>query len=104
MAGLSLRLPDDLETRLNHEAREEGLPRSEVARVAIVEFLDRRERERYLAAFVKEARAAYGNPTIRQEAQEIAAEALSLDNEALDRVEVKQPTDGKRTSRRKARR
>jgi predicted transcriptional regulator len=89
MAGLSLRLPDELEVRLANESREEGVPRSEVARAAIVEFLDRRERERFMAAFVQEARAAYGNSAIRQEAREIAAEALPLDNESLARVESK---------------
>lgn len=87
MAGFSLRLPDDLEARLDREAREEGLPRSEIARAAIEEFLDGRERERYLAAFVREARAAYGNADIREEALKISDEALPLDNEALQYAE-----------------
>jgi hypothetical protein len=56
--------------------------------MAIAEFLARRERERFLAAFVAEARAAYGNPAIRGEALAIAEEALPLDNEALDGAEV----------------
>ncbi|MFO1205156.1 MAG: ribbon-helix-helix protein, CopG family [Burkholderiales bacterium] len=88
MAGFSLRLPDDLEEKLDQEARREGVPRSEVARLAIAEFLARRERERFLAAFVAEAKAAYGNPAIREEALAIAHEALPLDNEALDRAET----------------
>ncbi|MBL8541281.1 MAG: ribbon-helix-helix protein, CopG family [Betaproteobacteria bacterium] len=88
MAGFSLRLPDDLEEKLDQEARREGVPRSEVARLAIAEFLARRERERFLAAFVAEARAAYGDPAIRGEALAIAEEALPLDNEALDRAEA----------------
>ncbi len=87
MGALSLRLPDDLETRLDEEARRAGVARSEVARVAITEFLHRKERERFLAAFVAEARAAYGDPAIRQEALAIAEEALPLDNEALDLAE-----------------
>jgi predicted transcriptional regulator len=88
MAGFSLRLPNELEEKLDQEARREGVARSEVARVAIAEFLARRERERFLAAFVAEARAAYGDPAIRSEALAIAEEALPLDNEALDRAEV----------------
>jgi len=87
MAGFSLRLPNELEEKLDQEARREGVARSEVARVAIAEFLARRERERFLAAFVAEARAGYGDPAIRGEALAIAEEALPLDNEALDRAE-----------------
>ena len=83
MTGFSLRLPDELESRLDREARAEGLPRSEIARTAIVEFLDRREKERVIAAFVKEAQAAYSTPALRQEALALAEEALPLDNEAL---------------------
>jgi predicted transcriptional regulator len=83
MAGFSLRLPDDLESRLDEEARREGLARSEVARTAIAEFLERKERERYMAAFVAEARAAYANPKIRKEALVLAEEAVPLDNEGL---------------------
>lgn len=83
MAGLSLRLPEDLESRLDQEARREGVPRSEVARTAIAEFLERKERERYIAAFVAEAQAAYADPRIRKEALGLTEEALPLDNEGL---------------------
>jgi predicted transcriptional regulator len=76
MAGLSLRLPEELESRLDEEAQREGVAWSEVARTAIAEFLDRRERERYIAAFVAEARAAYADPRIRDEALVLAEEAL----------------------------
>ena len=87
MPGFSLRLPVELEGRLNREAQQEGLPRSEIARTAIEEFLDRRERERFMAAFVAEARAAYGTPELRREALELAAEALPGDNAALGLAE-----------------
>ncbi len=72
MANLRLRLPEDLESRLDDEAKREGLRRSEVARTAIAEFLDRRERERTIDAFVEEARAAYSDPEIRDEALVLA--------------------------------
>jgi metal-responsive CopG/Arc/MetJ family transcriptional regulator len=91
MAGFSLRLPDDLESRLDEEARREGLARSEVARAAIAEFLERRERARYMAAFVAEARTAYGDPKIRKEARALAEEALPLDNEGLRVAERRGP-------------
>ena len=87
MGGLSLRLSDELDERLDAEARREGVPRSEIARIAITEFLSRKERDRFVAAFVAEARCAYGDPAIRTEAVEIGEEALPLDNEALDLAE-----------------
>lgn len=92
MTGFSLRLPDELETRLDREARAEGLPRSEIARAAIVEFLDRREKERVIAAYVKEAQAAYSTPELRKEALALTEEALPLDNESLALAEA--PTAG----------
>lgn len=94
MAAFSLRLPDDLESRLDEEARREGLARSEVARTAIAEFLDRRERARYMAAFVAEARAAYANPKIRKESLALAEEAVPLDNEGLRVAESRGPYAG----------
>ena len=94
MAGFSLRLPDDLEFRLDEEARREGMARSEVARTAIAEFLERRERARYMAAFVAEARAAYSDPRIRKEALALAEEALPLDNEGLRVAERRGPYPG----------
>jgi metal-responsive CopG/Arc/MetJ family transcriptional regulator len=84
-----LRLPEDLEARLDEEARRDGVARSEVARTAIAEFLDRRERERYMAAFVAEARAAYADPAIRHDALVLAEEALPLDNEGLRVAEAR---------------
>jgi predicted transcriptional regulator len=101
MGALSLRLPDDLEARLEAEAGREGVARSEVARMAIQEFLDRKERERFVAAFVAEARAAYADPAIRKEALAIAGEALPLDNEALDLAEraYRVQAGARRTSR-----
>ena len=83
MAGFGLRLPEDLESRLEAEAQREGVTRSEVARAAIAEFLERKERQRYLAAFVAEARAAYADPAIRKDALALAEDALRLDNEGL---------------------
>ncbi len=104
MAGFSLRLPPDLEAKLDDEARREGVARSEVARAAIAEFLDRKERERYIASFVAEARAAYADPAIRQQAIALAAEALPLDNEGLRVAEGRGPYAARVTSRRRTKR
>jgi predicted transcriptional regulator len=83
MAGFSLRLPEELESKLDEEARREGVGRSEVARTAIAEFLERKARERYIAAFVAEAQAAYADAAIREQAVALTEEALPLDNEGL---------------------
>jgi len=91
MPALSLRLPEDLEHRLEEEAHREGLPRSEVARQAINDYLTRRERERFMAELVAEARAAYMNDTVRREAIEMAEDFLEADNEALDVGEGRKP-------------
>ncbi len=76
MSALSLRLPDDIDARLEEEARTEGKTRSEIARQAIAEFLARREKERFMAEMVEEARRAYADPEIRRESIEIAEEGM----------------------------
>lgn len=83
MSALSLRLPDDFDTRLEEEARLEGKTRSEIARQAIAEFLERREKERFMAEMVEEARRAYADPAIRKEALEIANDTV---DDGLDQV------------------
>jgi len=91
MPALSLRLPEDLDHRLDEEAQREGLPRSEVARQAITDYLARRERERFMAELVAEAKAAYADESLRLEALDIAGNFQDADNEALDRAEGRKP-------------
>jgi predicted transcriptional regulator len=100
MAAFSLRLPDDLESRLDEEARREGVARSEIARAAIAGYLALKERQRTLAAFVAEARAAYADPKIRREARALAEDAVALDNEGLRVAERAAPYAGDSGSRR----
>ncbi len=83
MAALSLRLTDDIDQRLAQEAEAEGKTRSEVARAALVEFLDRRERERFMAEMVEEMREGYADPEIRREALEIAEDTI---DDGLDAI------------------
>jgi len=83
MSAISLRLPDDFDSRLEEEARLEGKTRSEIARQAIAEFLERREKERFMAELVEEARRAYADPAIRMEALEIANDTV---DDGLDQV------------------
>lgn len=87
MAAISVRLPDQLESRLTSEAAIEGKGRSEVARDAIADYLARREHERFMAEMVAEARAAYAADAIRQEATEISDTFLALDTEETGKTE-----------------
>lgn len=87
MPALSLRLPEELDQRLEIEARLEQQPRSEVVRIAIVDYLSRRERERFMAELVAEARSAYADESIRREALEISEEGMTTSNDALDIAE-----------------
>ena len=87
MPSLSLRLSDELDQRLEEEAHREGVPRSEVARQAISDYLVRRERERFMNELVAEARAGYANETIRSEALALAADGMAISDETLDRTE-----------------
>ncbi|WP_150048610.1 ribbon-helix-helix protein, CopG family [Methylomonas rhizoryzae] len=85
MPAISLRLPDDVEANLKAEAQLEGKSQSEIARLAIIEYLARRERERFMAEMVAEVRTAYADPEIRREALAIAEEFDAADD-ALDRL------------------
>jgi predicted transcriptional regulator len=91
MPALSLRLPADLDHRLEDEARLERLPRSEVVRIAITDYLARRERERFMAELVAEAQTAYVDESIRRTALEMAEEGMATGNEALDSAEGRKP-------------
>lgn len=91
MPALSLRLPEDLDQRLEIEARLEQQPRSEVVRIAIVDYLARRERERFMAELVAAATAMTQTPAAVREACELSEEFLPLDNEALDIAEGRKP-------------
>jgi predicted transcriptional regulator len=87
MTVISLRLPDELEEKLAREAERANTARSEIARRAVADYLERLERERVMAAFVAEARAAYADPKVRREALAVADDFAVADSEALDLAE-----------------
>jgi predicted transcriptional regulator len=78
MSLVSIRLPDAGEARLTREAEQSQRPKSEIARDAIVDYLRRLDRDRFLGEIARAARA-------RGEAEAVASaeEALPLDNESL---------------------
>ena len=77
MEALSIRIDEDLDHRLAHEARIAGRTRSGLARDAIAAFLEQRERQRFLDEIARAARAD------RSDVLAIAKEAVATDNEAL---------------------
>lgn len=87
MSMLNIRLTDQIEQQLSAEARRENKTRSEIARDALIWYLTEIEKKRFMDQLLEEAREAYANETIRQEAKEIAEEFLPLENEALDITE-----------------
>jgi len=97
MPAISLRLPEELDHKLEDEARLEQLPRSEVVRIAIVDYLARRERERFMSELVAEARTAYADEAIRSSALAMAEEGIATSNEALDIAEGRKPGDNSST-------
>lgn len=91
MAAISLRLPDDIDARLTEEARLEDLPRSEVVREAIADYLARRERERFMKEMVAAAQALAADPAASAETKELVEESVATSNEALDIAEGRKP-------------
>jgi predicted transcriptional regulator len=85
MTTISLRLPDDLEANLKAEAQLEGKSQSEIARLAISEYLARREKDRFMAEMVAAGRALAADPQARAEARAIA-EDLDMADEGLDAI------------------
>ena len=83
MGAVSLRLPDDLESRLSEEDRLSGQGRSQLIREALEELLRRRERERFMAGLVAAAEALMSDPSARAESLDVAADFLPADCEAL---------------------
>jgi predicted transcriptional regulator len=80
MSLISIRLPEDLDAELTRAAEASQRPKSELAREAIVEYLARRERERFLGAIARAARATRADG---EDPLAVAEESLPLDNEAL---------------------
>ena len=87
MATLSIRLSDDLEEKLEQEARLRETNRSEVAREALADFLRRQEQERFMAELLEAARHLKDDP----ETLRLVEEWLPIDNEAMEIAEGRPP-------------
>lgn len=78
MPILSVRLSDEVDERLGRVAAAGDRSKSELARDAIVDYLQRLERDRFLGEIARAARSRDGEDPLA-----IAAEAVPLDEEAL---------------------
>ncbi len=83
MTTLSIRIPDDLETHLKAEALLEAKSQSEIVRLAIADYLSRREKERFMAELVAAGRALAGDQQAWAESREIAED---LADEGMDAI------------------
>lgn len=83
MSAISLRLSDELDARLKAEAQYEGKPQSEIARLAIVEYLEHREKERFMTEIINAARALATDPAASTESQELEEDLVA---EGLDAI------------------
>jgi len=84
MGTLNVRLPEELEHRLEEEARQAGLARSELAREAIGDLLERRERARREQRLAEAARVIAEDPALYRESREMARDFLPLENEVAE--------------------
>ncbi len=90
MPLVSIRLPEEVEARLAREAERERRPKSEIARQAIVDYLQRIERERFITEIARAASARDADAALAD-----AEAALPVDNEALEIGEgVREPKSG----------
>jgi predicted transcriptional regulator len=89
MGNISVRLPEDIEAVLEHEARLSDRSRSELVREAITEYVARRARQRFLEQMVGAARALAADTDARGEALDIAEGSLAdgLDTGEFEQVE-----------------
>jgi predicted transcriptional regulator len=99
MGTLNLRLDDELERRLAQETELAEETRSELARKAIMEFIERRQRQRFLDQIARAARERGAD-----EAVAVAEEALLTDNEALAVAERSGAKPAARSSARRKKR
>lgn len=87
MKTLSIRVPDELEERLDEEARLTGKRKSELARDVLGRFLDERERERLLAEMLRAAEFISTDPDAVAETRRISEELAVADAESLEIAE-----------------
>ncbi len=79
MRTLSIRLPERISRLLDREARQTKCPRSALVRHAIVDYLERMERERTLDGMAAAARAIAADFGARRESLRLVDDLTALD-------------------------
>lgn len=79
MSTVSIRMPGDLLSAVDAEAKRQDRARSRVIRDALEAYLRRCEQERLLETVVREARAVYDHPRARQDALGIGQDLDAAD-------------------------
>ncbi len=72
MGNISVRLPPDIEKKLDEEVQRSARSRSELVREAVGDYLTRKQRERVVAEMRRAARALYSDPDAKGEATAVA--------------------------------
>lgn len=99
MSTLNIRLTDQINQQLSHEAQRENRTRSDVARDALAWYLAEIEKRRFMNQLLEEARSSYSQPAICDAAIQMAEESLPLDNEVLAAAEQQLPAKRLRSTR-----
>lgn len=93
MSTLSIRFPDDLERKLDEEARLSHRRRSDLVREAVQEYVEHREQERFMQGLVDEMRAWQDNTAARQECRDLSDDMPDDDLDAMIRTEQRAGID-----------
>ena len=87
MSHLSVRLPEEVEHRLDREAELTGRSRSALVREAVGQYLTQRERDRMIEEMKRAARVLSSDPDAIRECRELAEEGLQDWIEGIEREE-----------------
>jgi len=90
---LNVRLPEELESRLEAEALRSRRSRSDLVRDAIGAYLAERERERFMQAMGRAAKAIGDDESSARESREMAEEFPDPENEIADPPEAYEAGD-----------
>jgi metal-responsive CopG/Arc/MetJ family transcriptional regulator len=91
--SISIRLPEDLEQKLEKEVRISRRNRSDVVREAVGEYLTRREKERLIEEMKAAARVLYSDPEVVRHEQQIQADFDAVDD-SLKQIEAEERAVG----------
>lgn len=91
MSNVSVRLPEEIERKLDEEARISRKNRSELVREAVGEYLTRKQKERLVEAMKAAARVLYSDPGQIREGREIAEAGVE---EWLEGIEAEERAAG----------